>query len=459
MAHFHVLTNLYPPETVGGYELLAQDVVERLRKKGHRVTVITTGERHRTDVDIKRILRLARPFGQTPHRDRLRHAAAAAFNRLALSRYLKGRALPDAVLVMSQRRLGLEALRVYQERGVSTVFTVNDDWPVAYVPQKRARGWKERVIELFDEGRLARHTWHGVAASRVVYLSNAIRKIVRGARAPLPAGVVCPQGVDLSAFPRRVFRGISESPRLLFVGRLHPAKAPDVAIATLVEMRLRGIDASLTLAGAPVDAGYQAALEEQVAAAGVVKHVTFLGPVPRHELPRVYRRADIFLFPLRWKEEAQGLTYIEAMASGIPVVAYPTSGALEVLRPGFDEDAEAPPAWSPEESLSGDDVVVLSERCDGAAFAEACLALMSDTERQRALGARARRWLGEHASLERYVRVLEAELLGKAHDNEGVVLLDADHAADVVDDDVAPSSETVPLVVPEVASPSERLAR
>jgi hypothetical protein len=39
----HLLSNLYPPDVLGGYELLAADVAARLRARGHEVRVVTTG--------------------------------------------------------------------------------------------------------------------------------------------------------------------------------------------------------------------------------------------------------------------------------------------------------------------------------------------------------------------------------------------------------------------------------
>jgi len=57
--------------------------------------------------------------------------------------------------------------------------------------------------------------------------------------------------------------------------------------------------------------------------------VRWLGVLPRDELSRVYAAADVFVFPS--KSETFGLVMLEAMASGVPVAAYPVDGPLEVL--------------------------------------------------------------------------------------------------------------------------------
>jgi glycosyltransferase involved in cell wall biosynthesis len=58
-------------------------------------------------------------------------------------------------------------------------------------------------------------------------------------------------------------------------------------------------------------------------------NVHWLGVLPRHELAQVYACADVFVFPARG--ETFGRTMLEAMASGVPVAAYPVDGPMEVL--------------------------------------------------------------------------------------------------------------------------------
>ncbi|HEY2512370.1 MAG TPA: glycosyltransferase family 4 protein [Polyangiaceae bacterium] len=381
----HVLTNLFPPDVLGGYELLAADVARSLRARGHEVRIVTTGDADRREPGVARILRLARPFGQKPARDRGRHLVAAAVNRVALRREI-ARSRPDAVLVMSLRRLGLEPLRVYGERHVPAVVTVNDDWPASYANEAtRDRSVTQRLL---DRGPLARHTWRGVRVRRAVYLSESVRTLVRSSGAPMPEGIVKAQGLDLTAFPAHPFRAIANPPELLFVGRLHPTKAPDVAIDALRVLHARGISARLTLAGAADDAAYQADLRAR--AASVAPFVTWLGQVPRAELPAVFARADVLLYPLRTDLEAQGLTYLEAMASGVPVVAFPRGGARELL--------------------DGHDVTARAATCDGEGFADAVATLAGDVDRQRALVGHGTKFVSEHTSLDRYVDALEREL-------------------------------------------------
>lgn len=58
-------------------------------------------------------------------------------------------------------------------------------------------------------------------------------------------------------------------------------------------------------------------------------NVHWLGALPRHELAHVYAAADVLVFPSR--SETFGLVMLEAMASGLPVAAYPVDGPLQVV--------------------------------------------------------------------------------------------------------------------------------
>jgi glycogen(starch) synthase len=386
--HILILSNLYPPDVLGGYELLARDVAEVLTHRGHTVEVLTTGPRP-GQASIIRTLRLARPFGQPAGRDRLRHFWTGLRNEVATREYLRTHPKPQVVLIMSLRRLGLTPLRVLRRAGIPCVLTVNDDWPVAYSAGQRPRGraWIGRWL---DEVLVPARTWRGLSAERVLYLSEAVRRAVLDAGAPLAPGLVQSQGVDLSLFTPRTFRPMRPELRLLCAGRLHPSKAPEVALETLAVLQQRAVPARLTFVGEADAPGFQAALHGRARELGVAPLVTWAGKLPREQLPALYQQADALLFLSRLEHEGQGLTYLEAMACGLPVVASPSGGAREFLeRHGA---ARLVPA------------------CSGEAFADALSALAGDPAAQEALTRRALEVVRAHASLDTYVRCLEGQL-------------------------------------------------
>lgn len=122
---------------------------------------------------------------------------------------------------------------------------------------------------------------------------------------------------------------------------------------------------------------------------------TFHGLVPDEELPDLYRKTHIFVMPTREEQEAAsvegfGIVYLEASASGLPVVAGHSGGAVEAVRHG-ETGFLVPP----------DDVGALSETLHR---------LLDDAELRRRLGENGRRWVEDEMNWDRAARQL-ADLL------------------------------------------------
>jgi glycosyltransferase involved in cell wall biosynthesis len=140
------------------------------------------------------------------------------------------------------------------------------------------------------------------------------------------------RGVDIASFspdrrsqPLRASLGVDQSVVFLHVGRLAAEKGVDVIIRAFALARklLPARAAKLVVAGTGPE---EASLRE---AAG--PDVTFLGVLDRaRSLPRLYASADAFLFSSL--TETLGLVVLEAMASGLPVVATPAGGVADHLR-------------------------------------------------------------------------------------------------------------------------------
>ncbi len=138
-------------------------------------------------------------------------------------------------------------------------------------------------------------------------------------------------GVDREAFhPTEASDG--GTLRLLYVGRLDPNKGVDVAVEAVRRMRERSLDVSLTVVGSAwfynrTDPGAHAFVKKLKNSMGEAS-VKWLGHVPRNWLPSVVREHDVALVLSR-SNEPFGLVVLEAMASGLAVVASPHGGLSE----------------------------------------------------------------------------------------------------------------------------------
>lgn len=152
-------------------------------------------------------------------------------------------------------------------------------------------------------------------AHRVVAVWTAGRDALQQV---LPADrvVLIDNGVPVDGYPERPEEPVDHRPRLLFVGLLTPRKGVLDLLAASRSLRDRGVDHELQLLGGTPDEG--PAAEAQVRA-GVDDAVRLLGTRPPEQMPAAYAAADVFCLPSWW--EAMPLSVLEAMASGLPVVA------------------------------------------------------------------------------------------------------------------------------------------
>jgi glycosyltransferase involved in cell wall biosynthesis len=189
--------------------------------------------------------------------------------------------------------------------------------------------------------RRALHSWahsksaffHGleqlsnVMADELVANSSAVLRDVEEHEKHLPAiRTVIYNGIDVADYqPAR--RTADGRLRLVTVGALAPRKGQEYAIEALAMLASQGIDATMDLVGSGPD---EARLRRNVAAAGLDGRVNFAG---EQVDPRPYlARADIFVLPSR--QEGFSNAILEAMASGLPVVATSVGGNAEAVIDG-----------------------------------------------------------------------------------------------------------------------------
>jgi glycosyltransferase involved in cell wall biosynthesis len=297
------LGNLYPPQHLGGYELVWQATVRALRARGHVVRVVCTDtvlapDAREQDEGVHRELRWYwrdHAWPKLRWRDR---RAIERTDRAIVAAHAREFA-PDAIAFFAMG--GLPMSLVTQNR-LPAVAVVHDDW-LSYGPRE------DQWHRIMRHRRLhARGTW--------LFVSEYLQARARASPWRLEETAVVPAGIGPG------FRHPRPAPpwswSLLYVGRPDPRKGADVALAALDHLPPQ---ATLTVAGPAVP--------------GDGARVRALGRVPQDHLPYVYAAADAVLVPSR-VDEPFGLVALEAMGLGRPVVATARGGAAEYLRDGVN---------------------------------------------------------------------------------------------------------------------------
>lgn len=114
--------------------------------------------------------------------------------------------------------------------------------------------------------------------------------------------------------------------RIVTLGRLSHEKGHDVLLQAFSRILVSEASATLTLIG---DGPQRAALEQLTANLGIASRVSFTGTLLGEQVPAVFQESDIFVLPSR--EEGFGVALIEAMATGLPVVATRSGGPQDIV--------------------------------------------------------------------------------------------------------------------------------
>jgi glycogen(starch) synthase len=245
---------------------------------------------------------------------------------------------PDVFYIWNMHGIHPSTLVHLQKYRIPVFYYISDYW-LARLSEQRGNAWHGAGLVSRILGIIIRHFSLGYACNINLQHTQFTSQFVK--QRTLDAGLRCEDGrviqwsVDLAAFPFAEKRG--KHMRLLYVGQLVPHKGVHTAIKALYilkqqnEMELP----HLTLVGGTVLPEYEAELRTLVKKFGLDHYITFRGELNRERLPEVYDANDILLFPSIW-DEPFSITVLEAMASGLAVVATSTGGSAEILVDGIN---------------------------------------------------------------------------------------------------------------------------
>jgi glycogen synthase len=347
-----VLSDLYPPASLGGYEVAAREVVEALRGRGHDVWVLATDFAASGAPAEPRVARALRSrLGTAPGVLRLAdEARRQADDRRAADRML-AEARPEVVFLWNVGGVSHQVLARLMNGRLPTVIYVFGDWPLrkllvphdldpwaAIYASRAEQPWRLAARAVLAAVARARGVATRADPLRFDHLEYGSRFMMdlmhRGGFAAGGSERLIYYGL-FGEFARAAAEPLAPrdpaSRRLLFVGRLWEAKGVHTVVEALGALRQRGTaGVTLTIAGPEEHPDYTARLHRRCEELGVAAQVRWAGPVPRAALLGLYREHDVLVFPSVY-DEPFGIVQLEAMAAGCAVVGTGTGGSAEIL--------------------------------------------------------------------------------------------------------------------------------
>lgn len=317
-----MISHGYPP-TVSGVTVVVQKIAREMVRRGHQVSVVAgsdRGEAYETDDQGVRLIRVQshlNPFwsdGMLPviSQNDLREVIAGT--------------QPDIVHSHETAFLSWQLLRLDSHRRLPLVATCH------LIPAFAARYIWDGKLDDIVEGVV----WEFVVRllnqfDQTVFPTRTQRRMFSEHGLDTPSAVIS-NGVDLTRYRADDGKdgidgryGLPEAKRVLFVSRL----AKDKRVEVLIRAMHHVSDAHLILVGRGDD---QERLEELAGDLKLTDRVHFLGFVPESDLPGLYRACD--LFAIASTCEVQSIPTIQAVASGLPVVAADAAALPELVEHG-----------------------------------------------------------------------------------------------------------------------------
>jgi glycosyltransferase involved in cell wall biosynthesis len=357
------ISNLYPPHFVGGYEQICFDVARGLTARGHDLHVLTSRFRMHADPadapNVYRTLKLKSKASLPPSAAMSgvgRNAADAGWHNARAVRRILARLRPDVVMIWGGNNLGRAYLSAV-EAHPRVVYYLSDPWLRGVLAQQNRVQRPAPAQRLFHAGlRLIGIPHRPLRADHLIFCSRALRDEYAQAGGRVRHGTIIYHGVAPAVFAPQAQHILAHAPgepyRILYAGRI----AAEKGVSTLVRaLRIVRADAGLeqtrlAVLGTFQSPAYEHELRSLIADLGLGEAVEFPARLPRTALAGVYAQHDVLAFPSEWQEPF-ALILLEAMCTGLPVVASRCGGSAEIVRDG--ENAVAFRAGDPDDLARG----------------------------------------------------------------------------------------------------------
>lgn len=227
--------------------------------------------------------------------------------------------------------------------------------------QRKHSGWTRFLISKMD-GVVA------TSAKGAAYLTVPNRVVMHGINPErfAPASDKAAQKTKLNLDPAQKYIGC--------FGRVRKQKGTDLFVDTMIKVLPQHPEWSAIIAGRATEqhVGFENELKAKVSAAGLSDRILFVGE--HTNINEWYAALDLFIAPQRW--EGFGLTPLEAMASGVPVIATDVGAFSDIIATGDQQTGIL---------IAKDDLTAMVDACDALLSAPQKIALFAKNSRPHVL--------------------------------------------------------------------------
>ena len=327
-----IFTDTYNPVTSGVVTSINM-VEQEMKKRGHEVYVFTTSKSVQPNENQTLYMLKSMPLLiAKQYKNRI-----ATFYSREVAKQIKELGL-DIVHTQTEFSLGAFGKIISRKYDIPFIHTYHTMWEdyIHYITPIKGRNiYLKRIVRNFSRGFVRK-------AECVITPSNKTAKYLKyKCKVKNKPIYIIPTGIDIEPFKKENFTledknnlkeslGIGKDKKvILFLGRVAEEKSIDVLMDSMPDIFKDYPNAVFVIVG---DGPGKKSLEEQASKLNIADKVIFTGKVPWNEVPKYYNIGDVFVNASI--TETQGLTFVEAMAAGLPIVAKYAPNLSEFIKDG-----------------------------------------------------------------------------------------------------------------------------
>ncbi|MFA6160263.1 MAG: glycosyltransferase family 4 protein [Parcubacteria group bacterium] len=346
------ISNLFPPNAVGGYERLCAQVVENFSKEND-VTVVTSSFGNKISQNdnftVYRDLKLLAGKNNIyePFEGDYKKRSSINIENVIKLKNIIIKESPDFIFVWNLYFFDQSLLDTLEKSKIKTVFFLTDNWLISFLNSVFLVRYFDEIIKDSNLSltKIIKKYLYKVKVlifnkkinlkSDAIFSSRFMQKLYSQSGISFNKSSIIYNGVELENYSNkqinRDFDIKNKKIKILFAGRVVQIKGVHVLIKAfyILKHKYKIENLELTIIGDKTDKKYNRNLHDLMIKYGIVDSIKIKDFVKEAELFQEFQKYDIYTFPSLY--EPFSLTLIYAMAAGIPTIASNAGGNSEII--------------------------------------------------------------------------------------------------------------------------------